>query len=78
MGNITFKFYSNVKDLRIERRWTQEDLAKQAGCARVTISRIESGNRIPSLDLAYQISYAFEKRVDEVFPYIVESRKEVS
>jgi len=35
----------NVRALRLDRGWTQEDLAHEAGLAPVQVSRIERGAR---------------------------------
>ena len=35
-----------IKDIRIERKMTQDELAEAVGCSRITIARMEAG-RIP-------------------------------
>jgi transcriptional regulator with XRE-family HTH domain len=39
------RFGANVRAARLERGWTQEELAHQTGLAAVQISRIERGVR---------------------------------
>src|SRR5689334_9114675 len=49
--------------LRSRRRvldLTQEDLAQKSNCSIVTIRKIESGDLIPSRDLARQLALALE------------------
>lgn len=65
---------NRIKDLRKARRMTQEDLAKQVGVSRQSIIAIESGKYNPSLELAYNISKAFDCIIEEVF--ILEQRRE--
>jgi len=52
-----------LKQLREKRRWTQETLAKKVGVARVTIARIEIGNRRPSLDLLERLAKALRGKI---------------
>ena len=46
---------------------TQEDLAKQVGVRRETISHLEKGKYNPSLQLAHDIARALHSTIDEVF-----------
>jgi transcriptional regulator with XRE-family HTH domain len=39
------RFGTNVRQARLDREWTQEDLAHETGLATVQISRIERGVR---------------------------------
>jgi transcriptional regulator with XRE-family HTH domain len=39
------RFGANVRAARLERGWTQEDLAHKTGLASVQVSRIERGRR---------------------------------
>ena len=56
-----------VHVLRAERRWTQSDLAHELGVTRQTIAAIENGKYLPSLELAFEIAYVFDKNIQEVF-----------
>ena len=42
---MSMSIRNRVKELRIERGWTQEDLSAKTGLAVVQISRIERGRR---------------------------------
>ncbi|WP_078382084.1 helix-turn-helix transcriptional regulator [Sutcliffiella halmapala] len=65
---------NRIKDLRKARKMTQEDLAIQVGVSRQSIIAIESGKYNPSLELAYNISKAFDCIIEEVF--LLEERGE--
>lgn len=79
MGKIIVKVSNNVRSLRHEKRMTQEELAELATCRRETISRIESGVSMPSLELAYLITIALDEPLEKSFPCIsVINGKEVS
>lgn len=51
-------FGRNVRSARIERGWTQEQLAFEANVKRAYVSEIESGKRNPSLDVVEKIANA--------------------
>jgi putative transcriptional regulator len=56
-----------VTRLRLERGWTQEQLADQLGVSRQTVISIEKGKYDPSLPLAFGIAAAFRCRIEDVF-----------
>ncbi len=58
---------NNVQKLRMNRGFTQEELAEKAGVSRQTIIAIEKGNYTPSVLLALKISRIFKKPVEDVF-----------
>jgi len=65
-----YRVKNNIRRLRFERNeMTQEELAKRAGCTRQTIIAIEQGKYVPSLELAFQIAFAFGVLVTDVFQY---------
>lgn len=45
-----------VKTLREDRNWTQQDLAQRVKTSRVTIARLEVGLRRPSVDMLERLS----------------------
>lgn len=55
-----------VRELRMKKKMSQEELANQASTTRQTIIRIEKGEK-PSFDVAMNISKVFEKAVNEIF-----------
>lgn len=58
---------SNFKEKRIEAGLRQEDLAKLVGCDSHSISRYETGERIPCLEIAIKISEVLKTNVNEIF-----------
>ncbi len=58
---------NRVKELRIERGWTQEQLAENVGVSRQSINSIERNRYEPSLVLALTFSRVFACPVDEIF-----------
>lgn len=60
---------NNIRDLRAEKSWTQEDLAKAVGVSRQTINAIEKGKFDPSLPTAFRLSLLFQKSIEELFEF---------
>ncbi|MCQ6522012.1 MULTISPECIES: helix-turn-helix transcriptional regulator [Bacillus] len=60
-------FITRIKEYRAKLNMTQEDLAKNVGVRRETISHLEKGKYNPSLQLAYDIAKALHSTIDEVF-----------
>jgi putative transcriptional regulator len=58
---------NRVKELRAERGWTQEELAKAAGVSRQSINSIERNRYVPSLPLALTFARVFGCATDEIF-----------
>ena len=50
----------NLKELRTERGYTQEELASKCDVLRTTISMIESGINKPSVELAKKLGEVFD------------------
>ena len=58
---------NRVRELRLERDWTQKELGARLGMSRQAIIAIENGKFDPSLPLAIRLSRLFKKRVEDVF-----------
>jgi putative transcriptional regulator len=58
---------NRVKELRIERGWTQAELADAVGVSRQSINSIERERYVPSLLLALTFARVFKCSTDEIF-----------
>jgi len=58
---------NQLKILRAERGWSQEDLATELGVSRQTVNALETGRYDPSLPLAFKIAATFKKRIEQIF-----------
>ncbi len=72
LSNITYMarehtVYNCLRNLRQEKKITQEQLAKSVGVSRQTICSMEKGDYIPSLSLALLIAQFFNHPVEHVF-----------
>ena len=58
---------NRIKELRKERRISQEELATAVNVTRQTIISLENGKYNASLILAHDIAVYFEKTIEEIF-----------
>lgn len=56
-----------VRELRVDRRWSQADLAERLGVSRQTVIAIEKGKYDPSLPLAFALARTFDTTIEELF-----------
>ncbi len=64
---------NRVRELRVERGWTQQELAEAVGVSRQSINSIERNRYIPSLPLAMKFARVFGCATEEIFE--LEERK---
>lgn len=60
---------TKIRELRKEKKLSQEGLAFAVGTTRQTITSIETGKYIASLPLAYKISHYFGRMIEDVFDF---------
>jgi molybdate-binding protein/DNA-binding XRE family transcriptional regulator len=58
---------NSVKRARVERGWTQEELARRAGISRAAVSAIEIERLVPSVAAALALARSFDCSVEEIF-----------
>ena len=58
---------NKLKEIRVEKKISQLELAEMVGVSRNTISSIETGQYQPTAKLAYVICIALEKKFEEIF-----------
>ena len=64
---MTPEVSNRVKELRVERGWTQQQLADAVGVSRQSINSIERNRYVPSLVLALLFARVFACSTDEIF-----------
>ena len=57
---------NRIGEIRTEKGIRQEELARQMGVSRQTISSLENGRYNPSIMLAYKIARYFGMTIEEV------------
>jgi putative transcriptional regulator len=65
---------NRLEELRKERGIKQEELADALEVSRQTIGSLENGRYNPSIILAFKIARFFEKSIEEIFIYEVETK----
>ena len=60
---------NRIEEIRKVRGIRQEELAKQLGVSRQTISSLETGRYNPSIFLAWKIARCFDMTIEEVFVF---------
>lgn len=58
---------NNLKTVRMEKNFSQAELASMVGVSRNTISSIETGQYCPTAKLALVLCTALEKKFEELF-----------
>ncbi len=66
-GHDPYRIANRVKELRLARDWTQEQLAAAAGVSRQSINSIERNRYVPSLELALVFGHVFGCPTDTIF-----------
>ena len=58
---------NRIEELRNKKGIRQEELAKELGVSRQTISSLENGRYNPSILLAYKVAVFFGLTIEDVF-----------
>lgn len=58
---------NRIEEIRNQRGIKQEELGKQLGVSRQTVSSLENGRYNPSIMLAYKIAKLFDMTIEDVF-----------
>lgn len=56
----------NIKRIRTDNNMTQKDLAYRLKVERPTLAHYEKGDRIPSIDILWNIADIFDISIDEL------------
>lgn len=64
---------NRVRELRLARGWTQQQLAEAVGVSRQSINSIECNRYVPSLPLALMFARVFGCATDDIFTLEPES-----
>jgi putative transcriptional regulator len=66
-GRLDMK--SKISEYRKRKRISQDELAKEVGVTRQTITSIECEKYVASLPLAYKIAKYFDTTIEELFDF---------
>jgi putative transcriptional regulator len=73
-GFMGEEVFNRIRDYRVKRSLTQDELAQAVGVSRQSIISIERGRYTPSLYLALRFAKFFQCSADELFELIEEGR----
>lgn len=65
--------HNRIRELRLARAWTQQQLAEAVGVSRQSINSIECNRYVPSLPLALAFARVFGCATDDIFTLEPES-----
>jgi transcriptional regulator with XRE-family HTH domain len=74
-GKFIKDFADRVREIRLQRGLSQEDLAFEAGMHRTAISFIERAERSPTLETIEKLALALDVQPAELMPAIQLRRK---
>lgn len=66
---------NSVRERRIKKGWTQDELGERLNVSRQTINSIERGRYNPSLILAYKLAQLFDCPIEQLFDFEKELEK---
>lgn len=66
---------NHLKEIRLERELTQENLAQMVGVTRQSIIAVEKAKFVPSVKLALELAHALDVPINQLF-MLVESQGE--
>lgn len=58
---------NRIREVRAEKNMPQKDLARRAGIPQSTLSAVEAGKWVPSLEIAMKIAIALETQIENLF-----------
>ncbi len=67
---------NRLEELRVQRNWTQQDLADRVFVSRQTIISLERGRYNPSIMLAFRLARLLEVPIEDLFLYSEEEDNE--
>jgi len=66
-NDICKKFGKRIRELRLAKKWSQENLAEVTEFHRTYIGMVERGERNPSLKSIERFAKAFEMEINQLF-----------
>ena len=67
-NNLLIQLGENIRNIRKQKKVSQEELARKAGIDRAFVGRIERGEQNPTILTIYKIIYALNIDAKEILP----------
>lgn len=68
-GVLNMQIMNRIKQLRVERNLSQQELGDEIGVAQQTISRLELENYLPPTDIVISLAIFFDVSIDYLLGY---------
>jgi len=68
MGQVIQAVGQRIKEFRVQKNLTLEEVAERSGCTPGFLSQVERNNAVPSIVMLYAIAEALGTRVSDFFP----------
>ncbi len=75
MENVIEAIGQRLKELRLQKGLTLEEVSERSGCTPGFLSQVERNKATPSISLMYALAQSLETRVSEFFPETIQSAK---
>ncbi len=69
---MKYQVANRLRELRLERGFTQEQLGNALGVTRHTILALEIGRYVPSIELALRLAAFFGRPLEDIFWLVTE------
>lgn len=70
-GNPEYNLHPNkIRQLRMEKGLTQQELAFVLGHSMSSLSRLESGKKLPSLQTVIKLEAALQRPLRDIYPHL--------
>lgn len=66
MADVCVRFGKRIRKLRLDRGWTQTDLAVHTGIGRPFLSNVENGKKEPCLRLVEVLALSFDMSIAQL------------
>lgn len=63
---------NRLEEFRMQKGWTQQELAERVAVSRQTIISLERGRYNPSITLAFRLARQFDVNIEDLFLYSAE------
>jgi len=75
MDNVIRAIGQRIKEVRLQKNLTLEELAERSGCTRGFLSHIEQNRAAPSITILQALAAALDTRVTDFFPETIHTAK---
>lgn len=75
MDTVITGIGQRIREMRLRREWTLDELAQKTNCTPGFLSQLENGKAAPSITTLYAIAEALDIKITDFFPEIIHPPK---